>query len=64
MMLSELTVSELLALANVLLRIAEEIPKEDLGAAREARDEIAYVLRLVSEKGEQRHNTSLQRTFH
>ena len=29
MRLTELTVPELLALANVLLRIAEEIPKED-----------------------------------
>ena len=41
---------ELLALANILLRIAEEIPNEDRRATREARDEIAYVLRLISEK--------------
>jgi hypothetical protein len=50
MKLDELTVPELLALANVLLRIAEEIPKEDRRAARDARDEIAYVLKLISEK--------------
>jgi hypothetical protein len=50
MRLDELTVPELLALANVLLRIAEEIPKEDRSAARDARDEIAYVLKLISEK--------------
>ncbi len=49
MRLDELTVSELLALANVLLRIAEEIPKEDRRATRDARDEIAYVLKLISE---------------
>ncbi len=50
MRLSELTVPELLALANILLRIAEEIPVEDRRATREARDEIAYVLRLIAEK--------------
>jgi hypothetical protein len=50
MRLTELTVPELLALANVLLRIAEEIPKEDRRATRDARDEIAYVLKLISEK--------------
>ncbi|MGO9483004.1 MAG: hypothetical protein ACLPX9_00250 [Rhodomicrobium sp.] len=50
MRLAELTVPELLALANILLRIAEEIPPEDRPATREARDEIAYVLRLISEK--------------
>ena len=50
MRLTELTVSELLALANVLLRIAEEIPKEDRVATRDARDEIAYVLKLITEK--------------
>jgi hypothetical protein len=50
MRLAELTVPELLALANVLLRIAEEIPKEDRRATRDARDEIAYVLKLISEK--------------
>jgi hypothetical protein len=50
MRLSELTVPELLALANILLRIAEEIPVEDKRATREARDEIAYVLSLISEK--------------
>ncbi len=50
MRLTELTVSELLALANVLLRIAEEIPKDDRRATRDARDEIAYVLKLISEK--------------
>jgi hypothetical protein len=50
MRLADLTVSELLALANILLRIAEEIPNEDRRATREARDEIAYVLRLISEK--------------
>ena len=50
MRLSELTVPELLTLANFLLRIAEEIPAEDRPATREARDEIAYVLKLISEK--------------
>jgi hypothetical protein len=50
MRLAELTVPELLALANVLLRIAEEIPKEDRRATRDARDEIAYVLKLITEK--------------
>jgi hypothetical protein len=50
MMLSDLTVPELLALANVLLRIAEDIPPEDRQATREARDEIAYVLALIAEK--------------
>jgi hypothetical protein len=50
MRLADLTVPELLALANVLLRIAEEIPKEDRRATREARDEIAYVLRLITDK--------------
>ena len=50
MRLSELTVPELLALANILLRIAEEIPAGDKRATREARDEIAHVLSLISEK--------------
>ncbi len=50
MRLTDLTVSELLALANILLRIAEEIPKDDRRATREARDEVAYVLRLIAEK--------------
>ena len=60
MRLDELTVSELLALANVLLRIAEEIPKEDRAAARDARDEIAYVLKLITEKeGEKQPSSAL-----
>ena len=50
MRLSDLTVPELLALANVLLRMAEDIPPEDRRATREARDEIAYVLALIAEK--------------
>ena len=50
MRLDELTVSELLALANILLRIAEEIPAEDSRATREARDEISYVLKLIAAK--------------
>ncbi|MGO9172678.1 MAG: hypothetical protein ACLP7P_12015 [Rhodomicrobium sp.] len=50
MRLAELTVPELLALANILLRIAEEIPVEDKRATREARDEISYVLKLIAEK--------------
>jgi len=50
MRLDELTVPELLALANILLRIAEEIPVEDKRATREARDEISYVLKLIAEK--------------
>ncbi|MGO9545187.1 MAG: hypothetical protein ACLPPF_10375 [Rhodomicrobium sp.] len=50
MRLAELTVPELLALANVLMRIAEEIPAEDKRATRDARDEISYVLELIAEK--------------
>jgi hypothetical protein len=50
MRLAELTVPELLALANILLRIAEEIPVEDRRATREARDELSYVLHLIAEK--------------
>jgi hypothetical protein len=50
MRLTELTVPELLALANILLRIAEEIPIGDRQAAREARNEISYVLQLIAEK--------------
>jgi hypothetical protein len=50
MRLTELTVPELLTLANILLRIAEEIPVEDRRATREARDEISYVLHLIAEK--------------
>jgi hypothetical protein len=50
MRLTELTVPELLALANILLRIAEDIPAADRQAVREARDEISYVLRLIAEK--------------
>jgi hypothetical protein len=50
MRLTELTVPELLALANILLRIAEDIPVEDRRATREARDEISYVLQLIAEK--------------
>jgi hypothetical protein len=50
MRLDELTLPELLALANILLRIAEEIPVGDKRATREARDEIAYVLKLINEK--------------
>jgi len=58
MRLTELTVPELLALANILLRIAEEIPVEDRRATREARDEIAYVLRLISEKEDASQSSS------
>jgi hypothetical protein len=50
MRLTELTVPELLALANILLRIAEDIPVEDRRATLEARDEISYVLKLIAEK--------------
>jgi hypothetical protein len=50
MRLSELTVPELLTLANFLLRVAEEIPAEDRQATREARDEITYVMNLIAEK--------------
>ena len=50
MRLAELTVPELLSLANILFRIAEEIPVEDRRATREARDEIADALRLIAEK--------------
>jgi len=60
MRLDELTVPELLALANILLRIAEEIPREDRRATRDARDEIAYVLKLISEKeGEKQPSAAL-----
>ena len=50
MRLSELTVPELLALANILLRMAEEIPVDDREATREARAEITYVLKLIADK--------------
>ena len=50
MRLSELTLPELLTLANVLMRMAEDIPVEDREAAREARDDLAYVLKLISDK--------------
>jgi hypothetical protein len=50
MRLSELTVPELLALANLLLRMAEDIPAKDRKATREARNEIAYVLKLMADK--------------
>jgi hypothetical protein len=58
MRLADLTVPELLALANILLRIAEEIPKEDRRATREAKDEIAYVIKLISEKEDKRQPSS------
>lgn len=64
MRLAELDVSELLALANILLRIAEEIPKGDQRATREAREEISYVLRLVTEKGEQDKLLAHRYAFH
>ncbi|MFZ0572656.1 MAG: hypothetical protein WA265_03790 [Rhodomicrobium sp.] len=63
MRLTELTVPELLALANILLRIAEEIPVDDRRATREARDEIAYVLRLISEKEDARIQRSSRRSL-
>jgi hypothetical protein len=50
MRLSELTVPELLSLANLLLRMAKDIPAEDRKATREARDEIAHVLKLIADK--------------
>mgnify|MGYP005835975937 CR=1 FL=1 len=50
MRLADLTVSELLALADILLKIAEDIPGSDGSAIREAVDEIKYILRLISEK--------------
>jgi hypothetical protein len=50
MRLSQLTLPELLTLANFLLRIAGDIPVEDREATREARDEIAYVLKLIADK--------------
>jgi hypothetical protein len=62
MRLSELTVPELLALANILLRIAEEIPVEDKRATREARDEIAYVLSLISEKEDASQRVGMSRS--
>ncbi|MGO8777355.1 MAG: hypothetical protein ACLQKK_00305 [Rhodomicrobium sp.] len=63
MRLTELTVPELLALANILLRIAEEIPVDDRRATREARDEIAYVLALISEKEDARIQRSSRRSL-
>jgi hypothetical protein len=50
MRLSELTVPELLALANALLRMARDIPVEDWEATREARAELTYVLKLIADK--------------
>jgi hypothetical protein len=50
MRLSELTLPELLTLANFLLRMAEDIPVEDQKATKEARDEITYVMNLIAEK--------------
>ncbi len=50
MRLSELTVPELVTLANFLLRLAEDIPAEDRQATREAREEITYVMNLIAEK--------------
>jgi hypothetical protein len=50
MKLDELTVFELVALANILVRISEEIPPTDGRAIKEAREEIVYVLRLIGEK--------------
>ena len=59
MRLDELTVFELVALANILVRISEEIPPTDGRAIKEAREEIVYVLRLIGEKerglGSRRH---------
>ena len=62
MRLADLTVPELLALANILLRIAEEIPVEDKRATREARDEIAYVLSLISEKEDASQRIGMSRS--
>ena len=50
MRLSDLTVPELLALANALLRMSEDIPADDRKATREARDELNYVLELIADK--------------
>jgi len=50
MRLSELTVPELVTLANFLLRLAEDIPADDRQATREARDELTYVMNLIAEK--------------
>lgn len=50
MRLSELTVPELVTLANFLLRLAEDIPAEDRQATREAREEITYVMNLIAAK--------------
>jgi hypothetical protein len=50
MRLADLTISELLALANILLRIAEDTPERDGAETLETVDEIKYILRLVSEK--------------
>ncbi len=50
MRLSDLTVQELLALANVLLKIADDGEGEGEAASGEVIDEIKYILRLVTEK--------------
>jgi hypothetical protein len=63
MRLSELSVSELFALANVLLRIAQEIPRGDRRSAREAANEITYVLKLIAEKGERSRQPMPQRAL-
>lgn len=53
MRLADLSIPELLDLANVLLTIADDATKCDKAAAQEAVEEIKYILRLVTEKGEQ-----------
>jgi hypothetical protein len=54
MRLADLSIPELLALANVLLKIAEDLRKADRRSARETLDEVKYILRIVTEKTEQR----------
>lgn len=50
MRLAELTVPELLALADLLLKIAEATPKVNVSEAHESVDEVKYILQLVREK--------------
>jgi len=56
MRLSDLTVQELLALANLLLKIADDDSAGDPSASGEITCEIRHVVRLIMEKIEQQGN--------
>jgi hypothetical protein len=53
MRLADLSIPELLALANVLLKIADDLRKVDRRSAREALHEVKYILSIVTEKSQQ-----------